>query len=95
MPMAAGRSSRSPMSSSTRTGSGSCRPSASPPMSAPSPERTGEPRPSGDRRHALGGGGAQHVAAQFAFNGRSYLAIDQGVNTLFTDTLDSCSTSPA
>ena len=38
---------------------------------------------------ALGGGGAQHVAAQFTFNGRSYLAIDQGgVNTLFTDTLD-------
>jgi len=38
---------------------------------------------------ALGGGGAQHVAAQFTFNGRSYLAIDQGgANTLFTDAVD-------
>ena len=38
---------------------------------------------------ALGGGGAQHVAAQFAFNGRSYLAIDQaGAFGAFTDTLD-------
>ena len=31
----------------------------------------------------------QHVAAQFAFNGRAYLAIDQGgANSLFTDTFD-------
>ena len=38
---------------------------------------------------ALGGGGAQHVAAQFTFNGRSYLAIDQGgVNSRFTDASD-------
>ena len=39
---------------------------------------------------ALGGGGAaQHVAAQFTFNGREYLAIDQGgLNNLFTDDFD-------
>src|SRR5262245_331081 len=38
---------------------------------------------------ALGGGGAQHVAAQFTFNGRDYLAIDQGgLNNLFTDAFD-------
>ena len=39
---------------------------------------------------ALGGGGAaQHVAAQFTFNGREYLAIDQGgLNNLFTDAFD-------
>jgi Ca2+-binding RTX toxin-like protein len=38
---------------------------------------------------ALGGGGAQHVAAQFTFNGREYLAIDQGgANNLFTDAFD-------
>ncbi len=38
---------------------------------------------------ALGGGGAQHVAAQFTFNGHEYLAIDQGgANNLFTDMFD-------
>ncbi len=38
---------------------------------------------------ALAGGGAQRVAATFAFNGRSYVAIDQaGAFGAFTDTLD-------
>ncbi len=39
---------------------------------------------------ALAGGGAvQHVAAQFTFGGRTYVAIDQGGNNdLFTDTFD-------
>ena len=39
---------------------------------------------------ALAGGGAvQHVAAQFTFNGRAYLAINQGSsNNLFTDAVD-------
>ena len=39
---------------------------------------------------ALAGGGAvQHVAAQFTFGGRTYVAIDQGgANNLFTDTFD-------
>jgi Ca2+-binding RTX toxin-like protein len=38
---------------------------------------------------ALGGGGAQRVAATFAFNGRTYLAIDQGgAFGAFTDALD-------
>jgi Ca2+-binding RTX toxin-like protein len=38
---------------------------------------------------ALGGGGAIDVAAQFSFNGHTYLAINQGgSNVLFTDTFD-------
>jgi Ca2+-binding RTX toxin-like protein len=37
----------------------------------------------------FGGGGAQHVAAQFTFQGREYLAIDQGgSNSAFTDAQD-------
>jgi Ca2+-binding RTX toxin-like protein len=37
----------------------------------------------------FGGGGSQHVAAQFTFNGREYLAIDQGgSNSAFSDAQD-------
>ena len=38
---------------------------------------------------ALAGGGAQRVAATFTFNGRNYVAMDQGgAFGAFTDTLD-------